>query len=209
MKIFLSGCNPYRLDTKNKTIYLRPDPKSFGLPPPSLIVIDDIPLWEKSYASISDMPSSQISSVTALKGKQGYAVYGEDANGGVVFITTSWKKMADGDFSENDFVPTRPADDLMRAISVFRKEADYYIPKKEEVTTNPEYQFRPTLYWSDEVYLDGTGPVTITFPNHMLTGKVIIIANGVSFTNMPGAGRMSYVINNRHKLHIWHKGAEA
>ncbi|MCU0457410.1 MAG: Plug domain-containing protein, partial [Bacteroidales bacterium] len=186
--------NPYRLDVKNKVIYLRPGRRIMGAPSPTLVVFDDIPLYEMNYANISDFPASQIASVTALKGDQGFAVYGEAATGGVVFITTDWKKMADGDNSEIDFTPARPEDDLMRAISIFRKEAEYYIPTKEEVSLIPEYQVRPTLYWNDEIVLDGKGPVTVTFPNHMLPGKVLIIANGVSFRNMPGAAKASYVI---------------
>jgi len=97
-------------------------------------------------------------------------------------------------YPEKDLKPARPEDDLMKAIRIFRTEAEYYIPDKEEIATNPEYQFRPTIYWNDEILLNGKGPVTITFPNHMLTGKVVVIANGVSFTNMPGAGRATYII---------------
>jgi|WetSurMetagenome_2_1015567.scaffolds.fasta_scaffold00004_153 hypothetical protein len=186
--------NPYHIDTKNKKIYLRPASNMRGTTPPALIVYDDLPLPDKSYYLISDIPASQISSVTALKGKQGYAVYGDEANGGVIFITSGWKKMADGDFSEKDFAPARPEDDLMRAISVFRKEAQYYIPAKEEATMIPEYQVRPTLFWNGEILLDGKGPVKITFPNHMLPGKVIIMVNGVSFDNMPGSARSVYMI---------------
>ncbi len=185
---------PYRIDMKEKRIYLRPAPNLRGITPPALLVFDDIPIWEKTYSLIADMPASQISSVTALKGNQGYAVYGESAVGGVVFITTRYKKMGDGDLAEEDFAPTKPEDDLMKAISIFRTEAEYYIPRKEDVATIPEYQFRPTIYWKDEVLLDGNGPVTITFPNHMLAGKVVVTANGVSFTNMPGAAKTSYVI---------------
>jgi hypothetical protein len=190
----LARLHPYFLDTKDKKIYLRPAQNLKGYSPPSLIVIDDIPLWEMSYASITDMPASQISSVTALKGKQGFAVYGEAAFGGVVFITTSWKKMAEGDLSEEDLTPVRPRDDLMKPINIFRTEVEFYIPTKEEVALIPEYQVRPTLYWNDEILLDGNGPVTITFPNHMLNSKVIVIANGVSLTNMPGAARITYMI---------------
>jgi hypothetical protein len=187
--------NPYMIDRKNKYVYLR----YMGRKPlPALIVIDDLPLYgEKgklSYALIADMPANDISSVTALKGVQGYTLYGEDALFGVVFVITKVGKWADGDFSEEDLRPSRPKDDLMKTISIFRKEAEYYIPEKEEVKTIPEFQFRPTLYWNNEIFLDGSGPVTITFPNHLLNGKVIVIANGVSVTNIPGAARITYMI---------------
>jgi len=85
--------HPYRVDTKNKFVYFRSGS-------PALIVLDDNPLWssqegwKSTYDLIDNLPANEISSVTFLKGTQGYTQYGEVARGGVVFVTTKTRDLA-------------------------------------------------------------------------------------------------------------------
>ncbi|HZK94341.1 MAG TPA: hypothetical protein VFC67_09055, partial [Prolixibacteraceae bacterium] len=52
-----------------------------------LIVLDGQPLYDQPFDLISTIPMSEISSITVLKGKGGFARYGERAKFGVIFIT--------------------------------------------------------------------------------------------------------------------------
>ena len=54
---------------------------------PALIVVDNTPVG-CDYEIVAGMPTSDIASITFLKGVQGVTMYGSKANGGVIFITT-------------------------------------------------------------------------------------------------------------------------
>jgi hypothetical protein len=188
---------PYILDTRKKLIYFRPTRAVRGLPSPALFVIDDVPLFDgtgNSYSLISELPASQIESVTALKNNRGYTFYGSEANGGVVFVTTKGKAMMDGSYKEEAAKGPPVKNDLIRPVRIYRSEIEYYIPKREEVLTNPEYQYRPTILWQNEIILDGKGVAKIRFPNNMVKGTVMVIVNGVSVDNIPGCGFYRYSI---------------
>jgi hypothetical protein len=140
------------------------------------------------------MPASNISSVTMIKGQQGYTTYGEAALGGVIFVTTNGKAMSEGYYEDPEPGGSSEKNDLAKPIRIFRSEIEYYIPEKEEVTSNPEFSFRPTLLWAGDLISDGSGPVKIKYPNNLVKGTVIVMINGVSFTNMIGSNRYTYKI---------------
>jgi len=82
----------------------------------------------------------------------------------------------------------------LKQVRVFRTEVEYYTPSKEQIELIPEYQFRPTLLWKSDVYLDGSGPVKLRYPNNMGTGKVMVFVNGVSLTNLVGSNNCTYEV---------------
>ena len=200
----LARIHPYKIDTRNKTVQLRPgslgnyrSALSSQVASPALFVVDDIPLYEgdrSTYAPIAEMPAEQISSVTAVKGTRGFSIYGKDALGGVIFVITVAKQYLDGDFSDFDAQSNKIKTDLMKPIRIFRSEVEYYTPTKEEIAVIPEFHYRPTLLWKNEVILNGTDPVKIRYPNNMVKGTVMVIVNGVSFTNVPGSNSYKYKI---------------
>ena len=155
---------------------------------PALIVVDDNPIG-KSYEMIATMPANEIASVTFLKGQQGFSMYGNKANGGVVFVTTKMAAGIDGTYTVEE---VRRDDDLLKQIRLFRTETEYYIPTKEEVAHIPEFHFRPTILWKADLFIDGSGPVKIKYPNNLAKGTVMIFVNGISVTNLIGSGKSSY-----------------
>lgn len=203
--------NPYKLTTTSmfvgsvgKQIFLRNAPLSIsghgsaenGNEPqpfqPALIVLDNNPIGT-TYESIADMPTSRIASVTFLRGTQGFTMYGTKAIGGVVFITTkSGKENTMNELSQVNKVKRN--DNLFKQVRLFRTETKFYIPTKEEVALEPEYQFRPTMLWKDHVVIDDSGKITIKYPNNLARGSAIVIVNGFSFTNLIGSGTYLYKI---------------
>ncbi|HNW57264.1 MAG TPA: hypothetical protein PKM69_05785 [Bacteroidales bacterium] len=179
---------PISLDKENKKIYLRPglgkDPRTSG-PVSALFVLDDIP-YGNSYEQIEMLMPSQIASVTALKGLQGFTRYGYDALGGVVFITTK-------NFQEESLYKNN--DNLMRPVRLFRTDTEFYIPKKETTDILSD-SLNSTLLWMNEVYIDGTGPVKIRFPKSRTNGTSMVFVNGVSFTNRIGSECYKVNVNN-------------
>ncbi|HPT22879.1 MAG TPA: Plug domain-containing protein, partial [Bacteroidales bacterium] len=188
----------YYVNKKNKRVILRgegllPKPRNdISLPRTALFVLDDIPIFDRTYFPIAQLPASDIASVTVVRGPQGFARYGNDARYGMILVTTKTGNRINGiknpeDFNEKEEPAYKPA-------RIFRSEIEYYTPTKEQVELIPEYQFRPTLLWKSDVYLDGSGPVKFSYPNNPGSGKVIIFINGVSLTNLVGSGRISYTV---------------
>lgn len=159
---------------------------------PALFVIDNNPIGF-TYDSYADLPVSEIASITFLRGKQGVPMYGNRANGGVVFITTRIGSGFTADELDKMNEPKRN-DDLFKQIRLFRTETEFYIPPKELVASDPGYQFRSTVLWKDLVITDSTGSVKIRYPNNMVKGTAIVVVNGISLTNLVGSARFSYEV---------------
>jgi hypothetical protein len=184
--------NPYTLNKNNKTIYLRSvHYRMNGNLIPALIVLDNTAI-DTTYETIATMPASEIASVTFLRGIQGFSRFGWKAISGVVFVTTkTGNGLADGGLSNDMF---RRNDDLLKQVRLFRTEIEYYIPTKEEVALMPEFQFRPTVLWKNEVFIDESGSVKIKYPNNLAKGTVMVSVNGTSFTNLVGSNRYIYKV---------------
>jgi hypothetical protein len=193
--------NAYKVDKKYKRVILRVEqnlPKMsitsniMKTTPTALFVVDDAPIFDRTYFPIAQLPASDIASITVVRGPQGFARYGNDARYGMILVTTKTGnringiKMPDEDAGQKD--------DTYKTIKLFRSEIEYYLPTKEQVELIPEYQFRPTLLWKSDVYLDGSAPVKFSYPNNLGSGRVMIYVNGVSITNLVGSGRISYSV---------------
>ena len=154
--------------------------------------MDEVPIYDRSYWPIYQLPADQIASVTVVRGFEGFARYGTKAYGGVIFVTTKIGNRLNGIIDPNEESET--GNEFLKYIRLFRSEVEYYIPTKEQVESVPEYQFRPTLLWKSDVYLDGSGPVKLSYPDNIGNGTAMIFVNGVSMTNLVGSGRGSYSV---------------
>jgi TonB-dependent SusC/RagA subfamily outer membrane receptor len=192
----------YYVDKKTKKVILRAIsyiPKKMSISAtrpiavrPALFVVDNTPVYDRTYEQIAQILASEIASVTVLNGPQAFAQYGNDASNGVIFVSTKTGNRINGiqlpeevvGMEDNSFEPTR----------LFRTEVEYYIPSKEQIKVVPDYQFRPTLLWKSDIYLDGSGPVKFKYPDNLRNGTVLIFVNGVSLTNLVGSDSFSYTI---------------
>jgi hypothetical protein len=84
---------------------------------------------------------------------------------------------------------------MLLPISIYRTEKEFYQPTKFDTEYNPVIQSRSTTFWKSEVYFNGKEPARIKFTNLQHHGPVIITINGVSFNNLAGTGRFSYLVN--------------
>jgi hypothetical protein len=193
--------HPYKHNRFDMTVTLRPSAsftlleaedglnKGVILPSNALFIVDDV-MYGKSYSSFSNMPASEIASVTVLRGVQGFARYGSIATGGVIFVTTKSRLgLNNGTIYEDE---SGVNTDQMTHVRLFRTEVEYYVPTKDQVAYIPEYQERPTLLWKKDIFIDGSEPVKIKYPNNLVKGAVMVIVNGVSFTDHVGSNKCSY-----------------
>ncbi|HPT22309.1 MAG TPA: hypothetical protein PLR88_10210 [Bacteroidales bacterium] len=185
--------SPFYLDRRNKKIILRAVKYFFTRGyVPALFVVDNAPIYDNTYVPIAQMPSSEIASVSVLRGPQGFAIFGNEAVGGVVFVTTKTGNKINGGADPADESGTD--DDIIKPVRLFRTETEYYIPTKEEVFFIPEFQSRPTILWKTDVFIDSTGSVKIKYPNNLIKSTAMILVNGVTFTNLVGSNRYIYKV---------------
>lgn len=157
-----------------------------------LIVLDGQPLYNQSFDYIETIPTSEITSITVLKGKGGFVRYREQAKHGVIFITrdqnSSLVKV------RTKWVSQNAKDKMLVPIDIYRKTIEYYNPTKLDRDTDPTLQGRSTILWESEVYFDGKEPVKIKYTNLNHNGPVVITINGASVNNLFGTGRASYMV---------------
>jgi len=157
-----------------------------------LIVLDGQPLYNQSFDYIETIPTSEITSITVLKGKGGFTMYGEKAKNGVIFITrdlnSSLMKV------RTKWVSQNAKDKMLVPIDLYRKTIEYYHPAKFDLDTDPTLQSRATILWESEVYFDGKEPVKIKYNNLNHNGPVVITINGASVNNLVGTGSASYMV---------------
>jgi len=157
-----------------------------------LIVLDGQPLYNQTFDYIKTIPTSEITSITVLKGKGGFTMYGESAKFGVIFITrdlnSSLMKV------RTKWVSQNAKDKMLVPIDIYRKTIEYYNPTKVDLDTDPTLQSRATILWESEVYFDGKEPVKIKYTNLNHNGPVVITINGASVNNLVGTGSASYMV---------------
>jgi len=186
------------VDIIGSKVYLRVK-TSFFLPRvPALFVLDGLPLFaDDAFEQVKKILPSEIASLTVLKGSQGWAMYGEKAKGGVIFVNTKANNPATGNL-KLEMRTKNSLNQMLLPIAIYRSTVEFYNPTREEVDRDPQIQSSPTVFWKSEIYYAGKEPVKINYPNLKSLnrdGKVIITINGTSSGNMSGTGRASYIMH--------------
>jgi hypothetical protein len=175
-------------------IVLRQPRSFFGGYGPALIVLDGMPLYTRDALSwVSSIPGRELTSLTILFGTQGFARYGEAAQGGVVFVNT---RSDDPKLLKirTQWILQNEKDKILLPINIYRQNKEFYCPAKSEIDADPVLQYRSTIFWDPEVYFTGKEPVKIKYTNLKRRGPVKITINGVSVNNLAGTGRSSYLV---------------
>lgn len=184
--------HPFKLDLSSQQIYFGGPNSIKGDPPPALFVLDGTPVGTE-YSSLMTLNPSHIHSITHLKSKSGYYIYGEEARGGIIFVETIINHI--GDEYELPSKPTTYNGDLRKILQLFRSEKEFYTPPQEAVSNDPALWIRPTIYWNSEVFYDGESPVNIEYFNPKKSGSVFVILNGITMDGIPVCGIHKYLIN--------------
>jgi hypothetical protein len=160
----------------------------------ALFVIDGNPIYGSGWWMVRSMSPVELKSITILKSAEANAVYGSEADGGVIFINTMSHDF-DPKLQEryNKWLSRYEKSKLYIPMHIYRSYREFYNPSKSELSMNPFLQERPTIYWNPLVYFDKE-PVKIKFPNLKRQGKVIVTINGVSTNNLSGTGKISYQV---------------
>ena len=177
-------------------IILRPPRSLFGGPANALIVLDGMPVYYDGWSAVRTIPATEITSLTILMGKQGYTMYGEAAQGGVIFVNTQSDDPKLLKLRTNWTLQNKK-NNMLLPIDIYRANKEFYCPTRFDINNDPAFMSRSTFYWAPQVYFKGMDPVKIRYNNLKHYGPVIITVNGVSFNNLVGTGRAGYLINKQ------------
>lgn len=182
---------PYRIT--NESIILRPSLSFLGGEIPALIVLDGMPIMTGGWSRVCTISPYELTSLTILHSVKGITRYGSAAQGGVIFVNT---RSSDPNLLKirSNWIAQNSNDKMLVPIEIYRPFVEFYRPTKRGDDINPIIQNRATVFWESEVYFDGKEPVKIKYSNLKRRGPVSITINGVSFTDLMGTGKASYLI---------------
>lgn len=188
--------NPYVMT--DDFIILRPPRSMFGGPAYALVVLDGMPIYYNGWGIVRTIPPGEVTSLTILVGKQGYTMFGEAAQGGIIFVNTR------GDNPNlmklrTKWIMQNKQSDMLLPIDIYRSNIEFYCPTKFETEGDPAVRSRSTVFWAPEVYFNGKDPVMIKYNNLKHCGPVMIRINGVSFNNLAGTGRAGYQVSRTNR----------
>ena len=176
--------NPYQMT--DDFVVLSPS-RSFNRGPiPALIVLDGHPLYSDGWSMVHTILPNEITSLTILTGPQGFAQYGEAAQGGVIFVNT---RANNPDFLRirTQWLQQNSRDKMLVPIEIYRPYKEFYCPTKPDSDTDSWVQNRATIYWNPEVYFNGKEPVKIKFQDKKSKRPILVILNGISYTGLLGS----------------------
>lgn len=137
---------------------------------PAIIVIDDI-VYEDASDILKDIQVSDMSSISLLRGADA-VILGPRASGGAVVIT----------LKDPRNLPARPAQGIITYTPLgYSESVEFYHPTYDtpEKKNAQRSDFRSTVYWNPELWLDAEGKATIEYYTPDSTAPEDIIIEGV------------------------------
>lgn len=171
----------------NKSIIL----SSRGTPPaPALFVLDGIVIGN-TYSTIQDYSVESIEYLTVLKGFDATFLYGPNAKGGVIFITTK--------YVQNDKEAKTSKNIVL--LAGYSKHRVFYSPKykSEEEKNSPFPDLRKTIYWNPKVVTNDKGEALVNYYNADRESTINISIHGMSNNGLYGSRTSSYEVSSRRK----------
>ncbi|HVW98481.1 MAG TPA: carboxypeptidase regulatory-like domain-containing protein [Mucilaginibacter sp.] len=144
-----------------------------------LVIVDGTPFFNTLspdglyHGVLDDFEASDIESVEVLLGTHGAAIYGSQASGGAIIVTTKRGRQIDHYYKEAPGVITFKANG-------FYKARDFYAPKYEHLDiADSKPDLRSTIYWNPEFITDRNGKATIAYYNADSKGTYRVEVEGI------------------------------
>lgn len=156
--------------------------------PGLLLVVDDFPrgkvITDYDYLSIDD-----ILDITVLRGSEGFMMYGEQANEGIIIIRTRRNTAEPNTQSIYD-------KRNMAILPTYCAEREFYMPQYDtpEKITDPVPDLRTTIFWANDLVTDENGAVEIKWYNGDLRGTKIISVQAVGENGQLGSFTQRYFV---------------
>lgn len=124
---------------------------------------------------LDDLSTDQIYSIEVLRSGGLLALYGSDAPGGALVITTKH-----GNEGTAYFTQAQPNGIMTFPFAGFHKAKAFYVPKYGSPKKDAEQpDMRSTVYWNPNILTDKEGKATLEFYNNDSKGAYRVVVEGI------------------------------
>jgi hypothetical protein len=156
-------------------------------PTPIVFIIDgQLISGNGSVYIMNNVILSTVKTVEVLKSSSYLSVYGQNASGGALVITT--KVGSAGDDNSYSLKDVRGV--IYTSFKGFQKAKQFYVPKYTYSGGGTVTDKRDAVYWNPYIATDNTGKCTIEFYNSSLKGTYRAVVEGID--NDGNIGRFVY-----------------
>ncbi|MFB9842245.1 carboxypeptidase-like regulatory domain-containing protein [Mucilaginibacter ginsenosidivorans] len=148
-----------------------------GAGSPMAIIVDGVRFDQRSgYNPLKEMNTSDIYSIEVLESGAYTAIYGSNAGGGALIVTTR----RGGENKSNYPSSNRPTGLIMYPFKGFHKAKVFYSPKYDHPqTVSNAFDSRSAIYWNPDIALDDQGKASIGYFNADTRGIYRVVVEGI------------------------------
>jgi len=139
---------------------------------PMTVIVDGVILGP---SHLDDISPTEIYSIEVLRSGGFLALYGSNAPGGAIIITT--KRGGEGTVY---FTQAQPNGIMTFPFAGYYKAKAFYVPKYDHPKTNDQSSdLRTTVYWNPNVVTDKDGKALLEFYNNDTKGTYRVVVEGI------------------------------
>jgi hypothetical protein len=120
------------------------------------------------------------------------AIYGSRGGDGVIVIYTKgqYSDATEGNngFSTKDFIAC--------PVKGYENFRPFTVPDYSKENTSDKEDTRTTLYWNPDLWLDGTGGITVKFPAGDVSSTYLVTVKGVTISGEPVSGTVFFSVTD-------------
>lgn len=164
-----------------------------GMDKPMMIVLDGVPI-SGNEASINSIPTVDVQTIEVLRSGSKLVVYGMEAGGGVLLITTKRGGMDYNKVNESQKKIKVPG--LQSIIyNGYHKSREFYTAKFEAADNHNRIIAR-TILWNPSIHTDEDGKATISLKPGINANKIDVIIEGISSDGKIGYLQQQQTLKN-------------
>lgn len=151
-----------------------------GMGKPMLIVLDGVPIYPPNELRLNNIPAHNVQTIEVLRSGAKSSIYGMDASGGAIVITT---KQGGIDYDEVDEFgrknESRATNYIALTYNAYRKSREFYTPPANAQKPQNTRQ-RETIFWKARLKSDENGKAAFEFTPANGVKKVSVVIEGLS-----------------------------
>lgn len=151
-----------------------------------LVIVDGTPFFS-DHKILDEIDATDVDDVEIFLGAHGSAIYGSQASGGVVIVTTKKARKINNYFKESPGVITFK-------VNGFYKQREFYAPKYEHTAADNKPDLRTTIYWNPEFTTDKDGNALLSYYNADGKGTYRVVIEGVDADGNLGRQVLRYKV---------------
>ncbi len=158
---------------------------------PMAVIVDGMKFDQRGYDPLSELNIDDIYSVEVLTSGAYLAIYGSNASGGALIITTK----RGGEAGNAHYTLAQPSGIITFPFTGFYKAQAFYTPKYEHAADKQTPDNRSTIYWNPNIITDKDGKASFEYYNADTKGTYRVVVEGIDEDGKLGRAVYRYTVN--------------